>query len=106
MFTNIPSIFASILLALASSDQIRLFHASSRVERRQALEAYASLRAELLVWPERSDEILPRYHVMNEAARRALEEHWERELAASPEARASFDKALAKYTAWLRSQRG
>jgi hypothetical protein len=70
------------------------------------LETYASLRAELLVWPERSDEILPRYHVMNEAARRALEEHWERELAASPEARASFDKALAEYTAWLRSRRG
>jgi len=43
---------------------------------------------------------------MNEAARRALEEHWERELAASPEARATFDKALAEYTAWLRTQRG
>ncbi|HZF49161.1 MAG TPA: hypothetical protein VE093_10960 [Polyangiaceae bacterium] len=73
---------------------------------RLRLETYASLRAELLVWPERSAEILPRYHVMNEAARRALEEHWEGELAASPEARATFDKALAEYTAWLRSQRG
>ena len=73
---------------------------------RLPLETYASLRVELLVWPERSAEILPRYHVMNEAARRALEEHWERELAASPEARASFDKALAEDTAWLRSQRG
>jgi hypothetical protein len=43
---------------------------------------------------------------MNEGARRALEEHWERELAASPEARATFDKALAEYTAWLRTRRG
>jgi hypothetical protein len=73
---------------------------------RLPLETYASLRAELSIWPDRSAEILPRYHVMNEAARRALEEHWERELAASPEARATFDKALAEYTAWLRTQRG
>ena len=29
-----------------------------------------------------------------------------RELAASPEARATFDKALAEYTAWLRTRRG
>jgi hypothetical protein len=70
------------------------------------LEAYASLRAELSLWPERSAEILPRYYVMNEAAQRALEDHWQKELAASSEARASFDKLLAEYTAWLRTQRG
>jgi len=73
---------------------------------RLPLETYASLRAELVIWPERSAEILPRYHVMNQAARRALEEHWERELAASPETGARFDKAFAEYTAWLRTQRG
>jgi hypothetical protein len=28
------------------------------------------------------------------------------ELAASPEVRATFEKALAEYTAWLRSRRG
>jgi hypothetical protein len=72
---------------------------------RLPLETYASLRAELSLWPERLAEILPRYHVINEAARRTLEEHWERELAASPEARATFDKALAEYTAWLRTRR-
>jgi len=72
---------------------------------RLPLETYASLRAELLVWPERSDEILPRYHVMNEAAHRALLEHWEAEFDASPEARATFEKDLASYTAWLRAQR-
>jgi hypothetical protein len=33
-------------------------------------------------------EILRRYHVMNEAAHRALLEHWEAEFAASPDARA------------------
>ena len=64
---------------------------------RLSLEAYASLRAELSLGPERSAEILPRYHMMNEAARRALDEHWQIELAASPEARATFDKLLADF---------
>ena len=73
---------------------------------RLSLEAYASLRAELSLGPERSAEILPRYHMMNEAARRALDEHWQIELAASPEARATFDKLLADSTAWLRTRRG
>jgi len=73
---------------------------------RLPLEAYASLRAELSIWPERSAEILPRYNVMNEAAQRALEEHWKVELAASPEARATFDKRFAEDTAWLRTRRG
>jgi hypothetical protein len=73
---------------------------------RLSLEAVASLRAELSLWPEWSAEILPRYHVMNEATRRALDEHWQIELAASPEARATFDKLLADYTAWLRTRRG
>jgi hypothetical protein len=65
---------------------------------RLSLERYAALRAELSLWPERSAEILPRYHVMTEAARRALEEHWQAELAASPAARATFEKVLADYT--------
>jgi hypothetical protein len=73
---------------------------------RLSLEAYASLRAELSLWPERSAGILPRYHVMNEAAHRALNEHWHTELAASPEACATFDKLLADSTAWLRTERG
>ena len=73
---------------------------------RLSLEAYASLRADLSVWPERSAEILPRYQVMNEAAYRALNEHWHTELAASPVARAMFDKILAGCMAWLRTKRG
>jgi hypothetical protein len=48
----------------------------------------------------------PTAHVINEAAQTALEEHWQRELAASPEARAAFGKLLAEYTAWLRARRG
>jgi len=72
---------------------------------RLSIHQYASLRAELALWPERSGEILRRYHVANEAAHQALLEHWQAELAASPEARATFEKDLASYTAWLRAQR-
>ena len=43
---------------------------------------------------------------MNEAAYRVLNAHWQIELAASPEARATFDKHLAGYMAWLRTDRG
>jgi hypothetical protein len=70
------------------------------------VEQYASLRAELSVWPERAGEILRRYQVVNEAARRALDEHWEAWLARQPEPRAVFERALAAYTAWLRGGRG
>jgi len=72
---------------------------------RLSIQQYASLRAELAVLPLQSGEILRRYHVMNEAAHQALLEHWQAELAASPEARATFEKDLASYTAWLRAQR-
>ena len=72
---------------------------------RLSIQQVASLRAELALWPERSGEILRRYRVMNEAAHRALWEHWQAELAASPEARATFEKGVASYTAWLRAQR-
>ena len=78
----------------------------AHIGERGAPEAYASLRAELSLGPERSAEILPRYPMMNEAACRALNEHWQIELAASPEARATFDKLLADSTAWLRTRRG
>jgi hypothetical protein len=42
---------------------------------------------------------------MHEAARKALDEHWEIELAASPKARATFDKIFAEYTAWMRARK-
>ena len=70
------------------------------------LEQYASLRATLWVWPEWSAEILRQYHVRDEGVHWVLNEHWSRQLAASPETRATFEKALADYTAWLRTQRG
>ena len=72
---------------------------------RLSLEQYASLCAELALWPARSAEILLRYHVTNEAARRALSEHWQAELALGSKAHAMFVKAVAAYAAWLRARR-
>jgi len=72
---------------------------------RLSLTQYASLRVDLSMWPEWSDEILRRYHVVNKAARRALEEHWQAQLAASPKMRAELDEAFATYTDWLRRHR-
>lgn len=70
---------------------------------RLELEQYASLRAELAVRPERSAETLLRYHVLSEAARRALDEHWHTHFADDPEACAAFESTLAQYIAWLRT---
>jgi hypothetical protein len=70
------------------------------------LAEYASLRAELAVSPERRGEILPKYHVLNEAARRALDEHWAERLAGNEEERGAFERAVGEFSAWLRASRG
>jgi DNA-directed RNA polymerase specialized sigma24 family protein len=70
---------------------------------RLSLEQYASLRAELSARPEDTAEIMKRYHVLNEAAWAALEQHWEKVFAARPEERAAFEKAVGEFVAWLRS---
>ena len=38
---------------------------------------------------------------MNEAARGALDEHWQAQLDDNPEARAKLHDVLASFTAWL-----
>ena len=70
---------------------------------RQSLaQQYVSLRADLAARPERWTETLRLYGVPSEASRRALDEHWQHELAARPELRAELDEAVATYTSWLR----
>ena len=71
-----------------------------------SLEQYASLCADLSMQPERSAEIPRRYNVVNEAARRALDKHWEAQLAASPEMFARYIQAVVSHADWVRSQRG
>jgi hypothetical protein len=73
---------------------------------RLKMQEYASLRAELAVWPEWVREILLRYQVLSEASRRALEEDWAERLLANPGERAAFERAVGEYSAWLRGRRG
>ena len=60
-----------------------------------ALLTYASLCAELAVAPEKAAEILARYHVPDEASRRARsDEHRQAQLATQADARGTFDAAV------------
>lgn len=66
------------------------------------LEQYASFQAELAFWPTQSARIYQRYHVANNTARVALEEHWASHFEAQAEAQAKYQEAFAEYVAWLR----
>ena len=66
------------------------------------VQQYVSLRADLAARPERWTETLRSYGVPSEASRRALDQHWQEQLAARPELRAELDAAVATYTSWLR----
>ena len=70
------------------------------------VQQYVSLRTELSALPERWTETLRRYGVPSEASRRALDEHWQEQLAARPELRAELDAAVETYTRWLRGLPG
>jgi hypothetical protein len=70
---------------------------------RMELFAYVSFRAELAVWPEKVADVLLRYHVLNEASRRALDDHWEKRFAAHPEERVTFEEKLVHFMDHVRS---
>jgi hypothetical protein len=72
---------------------------------RLTIEQYASFRVELSLWPKRSAQIHHRYHVANNAARAALEEHWKSHFEERPEARAKFEEAFAEYMDWSSEMR-
>jgi hypothetical protein len=60
---------------------------------------YVALRAELMLAPAAPEETRRRYQVTNEAALRALEEHWR-----EPARRAELEVALVDFAAALRGQ--
>jgi hypothetical protein len=72
---------------------------------RFTLPSYASLCAELsLAPPEKVAEILRRYGVADETARRALDETWRARLAESPAMRQEMQKLYKDYRDWLLKQ--
>lgn len=60
---------------------------------------YVALRAELALQPAPREETRRRYHLPNEAALRALEEHWRH-----PARRVELEAALADFAVALRGQ--
>ncbi len=70
-----------------------------------SLNEYASLHAELSVWPERAGEILVRYRVGNKAAQGALDAHWATRFGGEAGLRADFERALGEFVGWLRGWR-
>ncbi len=73
---------------------------------RMSLDQYAWFRAELVVFPERSADILLKYRVLNDAARGALEEHWRKHFDDHPEERAAFVATLNQLTKQMRGWPG
>jgi hypothetical protein len=60
---------------------------------------YVALRAELALQPAPREETRRRYYVPNEAALRALDEHWRH-----PARRAELETALADFAVVLRGE--
>jgi hypothetical protein len=69
---------------------------------RLTLVQYASLCVELWLWPQQRTEIFKRYHVLHEAAYRAMNAHWQEVFAAQPEERAAYESTAQLYEAYLR----
>jgi hypothetical protein len=62
---------------------------------------YASLCAELSVFKENSREVLARYHLEDDAARRRLDENWKRRAANDPRLGHEIQRLYAAYRAYL-----
>ncbi|MFT3768482.1 MAG: hypothetical protein QM820_23790 [Minicystis sp.] len=69
-----------------------------------SLRQYASLCAEISLWPDQAEAILRRYQVYSHAERVALDAHFRRERAARPEVNAAFERDVAAYTVHLHRQ--
>ena len=70
------------------------------------LDQFASLQAELAVHPDRAAAIRARYHLLDEASQRRLEELWQERFAASPVERRAFTATVAQFRRWLEGRRG
>jgi len=69
---------------------------------RMTLQSYASLCAELSVTPEKSAEILRRYGIQDEAARRTLDQQWRARLQVHAPSQQEWQKLYTTYRDWLR----
>jgi hypothetical protein len=70
-----------------------------------ALEQFASLGVELMVYPERKAAILERYGLHDDGARKKVEEAWGRRLVQDAELRTRWMDLSGAYKAWLMLRR-
>jgi hypothetical protein len=68
------------------------------------LQTYASLGAELAVYPEKAAQILPKYGVVSEQVKAALDQEWRARFAASPETLREWHKLFSEFREWLLKQ--
>lgn len=68
------------------------------------LQQYASLWAELAMYPERVGAVLRRYGLPDEEARKKLNEAWGRRFLKEPAMRRSWMELCARYREWLQKQ--
>jgi hypothetical protein len=71
---------------------------------RLPLQSYASLCAELTVYPERAAEILGKHGIKDDQARRALDADWRARLAEHADTREAWRGMCAQYEGWFRQQ--
>jgi len=69
-----------------------------------SVQTYASFCAELAVFPDKATAVHARYHVSSEAARTALDHHWQAKFTAHPEIRATWQQLVEHYREWLQRQ--
>ncbi len=68
------------------------------------LQQYASLWAELAMYPERLGAVLTRYGLPDEDARKKLNEAWGRRFLKEPSMRRTWMELCARYREWLKTQ--
>jgi primosomal protein N'' len=68
---------------------------------RWTTQQYASLCAELSVFQAHSREVLARYHLEDDAARRRLDQDWERRVASDPQLGQEIQRLYTAYRAYL-----
>jgi hypothetical protein len=71
---------------------------------RLPLQTYASLCVDLALFPGRAADVLKKYGVKDEEARRALDQDWHARFAAHPDTRTEWAQACATYRDWLLRQ--
>jgi hypothetical protein len=70
-----------------------------------SLAHYASLCAEMAVWPEYPDEVRRRYQVSSRAVHEALDAEWRERAARDPGVGAELARRYGEYVRWLRERR-